>query len=84
MLNKKNSMKIEYNKMYDILYVNLKDCYDSYVEEREQGILINHDFKTNEIIGIEIWDFKKRIENNEKFTIPFPVNLEEIFKSIAH
>lgn len=78
-----DKFKVEYNDAYDVLYITLKNSYGSYVEERVKGILINHDFITDEIVGIEIWDFKKRIENKEEVLTPFPVDFDCIIKTIT-
>jgi uncharacterized protein YuzE len=79
MSNQKDKFEIEYNREYDILYIRLKDSYDSYVEERTKGILVNRDFETDEIVGVDIWNFSKRILNNEP--LPTPINVD-YFKNI--
>ena len=84
MSRQKDEFTIEYNDAYDVLYIKIKNSYDTYVEERHKGILINHDYKTDEITGLEIWDFKRRIEKKEKMETPFPVDLEVIFKTLVH
>jgi hypothetical protein len=82
MLILKNKIKYEYNIMYDILYLKIKGSNDSYGDENEIGIVINHDYNTDEIIGADIWDFKERIVNNEAIPLPFKVDLMEIYKEL--
>ena len=82
MLNQKDRVYFEYNTMYDILYVKLKDSYDTYVVEKTKGVLINHDYTTKEITGFDIWDFKKRMENKEHLTLPIPVDFNSIYNSL--
>ena len=62
-------MEIEYNEMYDILYIKLYDCCDAYDEENIKGILINRDLYTEKIVGYEVWDFMKRIKGKEKIQL---------------
>lgn len=82
MLNQKDRLHYEYNQMYDILYVKIKDSYDTYVVEKTKGILVNHDYSTKEITGFDIWDFKKRMENKEHLTLPIPVDFNNIYNSL--
>ena len=53
-------MKINYNEILDILYIQIKKCNHSY-EEEKQGIVLNYDMNTKELVGIDIWNFSHRI-----------------------
>jgi hypothetical protein len=77
-----NKTLYSYNNTYDILYLELSECYDSYGNEDIIGIVINHDYNTNEVVGADIWDFKKRMEKNEEIPLPFEVDLQEIYKEL--
>ncbi len=81
---RQNNMSIEYNEKYDILYVTLKECPDSFVDEKHRGVLINLDYKTREIVGLDIWNFKKRMLNNEDVPLPFHIDLRSIFNTLVH
>lgn len=83
MLTKANdNIVIKYNKLYDILYIKLKNCYDSYVEEKNRGILTNLDYRNNEIVGFDIWDFKSRIEKNEHIPLSIAIDFKKIYNSL--
>jgi uncharacterized protein YuzE len=78
-----NNIKYEYNSMYDILYLKIKDCYDSYADEKNLGVVINYDYKTDEMVGIDIWSFKKKIENNTNINLPFNISLHKIYNLLS-
>jgi uncharacterized protein YuzE len=83
MLKVKNDFSVEYNSLYDVLYVRLKNSPETYADEEVRGILINCDYETNEIVGFDIWDFKKRITLNEDIPLPVKIDLEAIYESLT-
>jgi uncharacterized protein YuzE len=82
MLSQKDKMSIEYNSMYDILYVRIKESSDTYGDEKIPGIVLNYDYETDEIVGFDIWDFKLRMRNKEHIILPAQIELEEIYSKI--
>lgn len=68
--------------MYDVLYIKLKECSDSYGDEENPGIVLNYNYETDELVGIDIWDFKCKILKNQKIKLPLDINLREIFNEI--
>jgi len=74
----------EYNSMFDILYIKLENSNDSYGHEDDCGIVLNYDFKTKNLVRIDIWDFKFRIQNNEEISLPIFIDLHEIYKSLPN
>lgn len=82
MLNLKNNVKIDYEKNDDVLYLRLKYSEDSYGDEEESDIIINRDYNSEELLSVEIWGFKKRMESHETIKIPINIDLKEIYESL--
>jgi uncharacterized protein YuzE len=65
-------MKVRYDDDIDAIYFDLKDIpsYDS--DEIQDGIIIDYD-KEDNIVGIEILDFKDKVKNGLTIdNLPFP------------
>ena len=82
MQNPLKKPEYEYNSLLDVLYIRVGDAYETYSSEKQHGILINIDYETNEIMGADIWDFKKRIESKESVELPFEIDLRAVYASI--
>jgi uncharacterized protein YuzE len=82
MLMTKNYVRFEYNPMYDILYLVTKESDDSYGHEDDFGVILNYDYITKEFAGVDIWDFKKRIESNKRINLPIDIDLKEIYNQL--
>lgn len=80
MLNQE--FKIEYNSMYDILYIRFGDDQDTYGKEVDEGIVLNYDYNSNSLVGIDIWDFKQRVSNKESIPIPYLLDLQSVYNSL--
>lgn len=83
MLNQKN-LNYEYNRMFDVLYIRIGKSNDSYGHEDDYGTVLNYDYATKKLVGVDIWDFKRRIERKEKITLPVKIDLKKIYKSIIN
>lgn len=83
MLMLKKYTKFEYNSMYDILYITVKESEDSYGHEDDFGVILNYDYATKEFVGADIWDFKNRIENNKIIRLPINIDLKEIYRQLS-
>ena len=52
-----NQTHFNYDKEHDLLYVNLKNCPNHYVEQLEDSYFdLWRDSKTDEIVGAHIWN----------------------------
>ncbi|NJD02043.1 MAG: hypothetical protein FIA99_05485 [Ruminiclostridium sp.] len=69
--------------MYDILYLVIKESEDNYGHEEDYGVILNYDYITKEFVGADIWDFKKRIANNEIIKLPVNIDLKEIYNQLS-
>ena len=78
------NFNIEYNSAYDILYVRFGDNKDTYGKEIDDGIVLKYDCDTNNLVGIDIWDFKLRVNNAEKIPIPIPLDLNSVYKDLIN
>lgn len=82
MLNQE--FNIEYNSAYDILYIRFGDNKDTYGKEIDDGIVLKYDCISNGLVGIDIWDFKLRVNNNEKIPIPIFLDLSTVYKNLTN
>ena len=60
-------MRIDYDPKVDILYIKLRDALPVESEHLENNVVIDYDENDN-MVGVEILDFKKRAEKG--FSIP--------------
>ena len=60
-------MRIEYDSKADVLYIKLGDTMPVESEHLDNNVVIDYD-KNDNMVGIEILDFKKRAEQG--FSIP--------------
>lgn len=74
-----SNLRFNYDKKNDILYISIGAPKPSYGDELEEGIVIRKDFTTDEITGITIFDFRKRLENNDTHLehLPLPERLKD-------
>ena len=82
MLILSQNINYEYNQMFDILYIKLDDTKDSYGHEDEYGIVLNYDYETKKLVGVDIWNFKRRFEQKEKILLPMEIDLGKIYKAV--
>ncbi|MGE5527903.1 MAG: DUF2283 domain-containing protein [Patescibacteria group bacterium] len=84
MSNQKNSnLKYEYNKDLDVLYITLESSKDSYGHEDDYGVILNYDYATKQLVGVDIWDFRSKIEKNVIIPLPFSIDLKQIYQAIT-
>ena len=55
-------LNLDYDKKNDVLYISIGRPKPSYGEEDVPGIVILKDIITDEITGITVFDFMKRIQ----------------------
>lgn len=53
-------MKVTYDEPHDVLYVTIGDKFNSYGSE-ENGFIILRNWDTDEVVGVNIMDFMKKI-----------------------
>ncbi len=63
-------MRIEYDSKADVLYIKLSDTMPVESEHLENNVVIDYDENDN-MVGVEILDFKKRAEKG--FSIPIVI-----------
>lgn len=80
MLKLKNNY--EYNSMLDILYITIKESGESYAHEDELGTVLNYDYETKELVGIEIWDFKAKMFKGKKINISYDIDFKAIYDKL--
>lgn len=76
-------LNINYDKEFDVLYISFGKPKPSYGEEDASGIVIRKDMNTDEITGVTIFYFMKRIKENSLSDIHFPkkINLAQIISA---
>jgi len=82
MLNE--NINYEYNDVLDVLYITLETSDDSYGHEDDYGIVLNYDFCTKKLVGVDIWDFKKKIKDNKEIPLPLEIDLKNIYSSLLN
>lgn len=68
----------------DMLSIKLDESSNFYGHEDEMGIVLNYDFDSKKLVGIDIWDFKYRLENKAEILLPIEVSLVDIYKSLPN
>ena len=72
----------EYNSALDILYLMLDKTEESYGHEDDYGVVLNYDYATKKLVGIDIWDFKERFQEDKQIPLPIEVDLKSIYSSL--
>jgi len=72
----KGKLSIYYDQEGDFLELLIGKPREGYHEELQKGIFERRDSKTNEIIGISIFNFKKRTEKLKDINLHLPFNIE--------
>ena len=57
--------KLDYDPKYDVVYISLGDMSNSYGDEDPDGIVVHRDMDTDEITGVTVFGFSKRVKNGE-------------------
>lgn len=68
-------MKVTYDPEVDVLYILLKDVPVEESDEDRPGVILDYD-KTGNVVGIEIMDASKRIENPR--SVEYAVEKEKV------
>lgn len=74
---------VQYNAMFDILYITIEDSPNSYGHEDDYGVVINYDYNTKKIVGFDIWDFKFKMEHEKQISLPIQIDLKQIYHDIV-
>jgi len=74
----KKRLQSNYDSKYDILYISVIPNEPAIGEEGPDGIVIRRSRKTGEFVGITIFDFKKRISDNDLSGITDFINLDKL------
>lgn len=69
-------LNLNYDKKFDVLYISIGDPKQSYGEENTPGLVILKDIITNEITGVTIFDFKKRLNENTLKDLDLPIKID--------
>ena len=79
-------LRIDFDSEYDILFVGLDSDMPSFGRSISNGITEFLSIKDRTVTGLEVWDYKKRIQNNESFSslIPFSsfLNSDEMHRFV--
>lgn len=69
-------LNLNFDEKNDILYLKIGNTGNSYGDEESNGIVILHDFFTEEVTGYTIFDFKKRYNDNSIWALPLPKDID--------
>ena len=69
-------LNLDYDKKNDVLYISIGRPKPSYGEEDVPGIVILKDIITDEITGITVFDFMKRIQSNDIKNLNLPISID--------
>lgn len=82
MLNQ--SSKITYNSSYDILHIRFGNNSHTYGKEIDDGIVLKYDIESDILVGIDIWDFKLRLNGKEEIDLPIDIDLHSIYENLLN
>ncbi len=73
----KGQMRVYYDEEGDFLEIRVGKPTENYGDHISEDIVLFKDEKTNETVGIGIFNFKKRIKNLQeiKLALPLDINL---------
>lgn len=73
-------LKLNYDNKFDILYISIGNPAPSYGEENTAGLVILRNIETDELTGITIFDFGKRVNSNtiNELNIPTEIDINTI------
>jgi uncharacterized protein YuzE len=77
-------LKIDYDSKFDILYISIGNPVPSYGEEKTPGLVVLKNIETDEITGITIFDFMRRVKDNtmKDLEIPIEIDINKISQNI--
>lgn len=78
----KGQMCVYYDDESDYLEIFAGEPGANYGEEIESDITLFKDEKTNEAVGIGIFNFKKRAKNLQEIKLDLPIDISLIAKNI--
>lgn len=70
------NVKFNYDKENDILYIYIDRPRPSYTEEDIPGIILRKDFETDEVTGITILDFCRRLNDETLQNLDLPIKVD--------
>jgi len=72
----KDKLNIYYDEEGDFLELQVGKPREGYYEEISNGVFERKDRKTNDVIGIAIFNFKKRTKKLEHINISLPFRIQ--------
>ncbi len=72
----KGDLNIYYDDEGDYLELQIGSPRQGYFEELQNGVFERKDMKTNEVIGIAVFNFKKRTEKLQDVALHLPFKVE--------
>ena len=70
------TLTANYDKEFDILYVRRSPYPASYGDEDDNGVVTLRSIVDDSISGMIIYDFKKRLENEEATSLDLPFEID--------
>lgn len=74
----KGKVYYSYDTENDVLYSYINKPRSAYCIEKDNGVLIRTDPKTNKVVGFTVIDYKRRILNNNLTEIPYFGKVKDI------
>jgi len=73
---------LTYDAINDVLYLSFGHPVESYGEEKYDGIVFRYAFFTDQLSGITIFDFMKKVSENKLDQLLLPFNFEQVLAQI--
>lgn len=73
-----STIKTDYDKENDVLYISLGNPVPSFGEEDDEGIIIRKSKDTHELSGVTIIKYKYRIKKGMKINLPKEIDISRI------
>ncbi len=69
-------LSLKYDKNHDVLYISIDYPRPSYGDEILPGVVILYHMETDEVTGVTIFDFKKRLDDNSLWSLELPPEID--------
>ncbi len=73
-------MRVYYDEEADFLEIRIGEPRENYGEDISEDIVLFKDEKTDEIVGIGIFNFKQRAKNLSEIKLDLPVDINLLSK----
>lgn len=78
----KGQLRVYYDEEADFIEIRVNEPRENYGDEIEDDMVLFRDEKTDEIVGIGIFNFKKRCSDFQELKLDLPVDIGLFSKAV--